>query len=148
MHIADLNNYNYLVIEDTNETEINLIFDKRYINNYHSSGFSNVFLNLYTDEFKKNETIENIIALQLGNCYFPVDSLAYTMSFVISENCFYEDITHKIIINKTNDLMINKIELEYIGSNYENGAIKESIQWFSLLIILFSIIITLFVLKR
>ncbi len=148
MHIADLNNYNYLISENTNETEINLSFDKSYINNYYSKGFSTVFLNLYTNEFKNNETIENISALQLGNCYFSVDKLAYSMSFVVSENCFYENVEHIITINKTDNLIINKIELEYEGSDYKNKTTKEFIQLFSLLVILFSIIITLFVLKR
>ncbi len=148
MHIADLNNYNYLIAEDTNESAINFTFDRKYISEYFDGVHNQVFINLYVDEFKNNETIENISSLELNDCYYSFDELAYQMSFVVAENCLNDGLNQTIAINKTSDLKINKIKLEYKGSNYETTTPIRFIQLFSLLIILLSIIVTMLTIEK
>ena len=91
-------------------------FDKIDITKCYVNNFNECYINLYIDEFKNNETLENIYYFELNDCYYKTNELTYEMSFIFDKTCINQQ-QQNIYINKTNNLFINKIEIEYIGFN-------------------------------
>lgn len=141
LSIVSNNNNNYLIVNNLENESINFTFNREFITDYYNSeDYYLCLLNLYIDEFKNNETIENIESVQWGNCYYNVNDLSYTMSFILDENCLYDGDEQQILINKTGGLMINRVEIEYYGVDYKYKFLLNLIIMMGLLIIFAAIL--------
>lgn len=130
----------------TNETttlNLQFEFDPDYITKY--STISNgeklyhTYLNVFCNEFKDNSTNESLTSLTLNNNFYLPTNKSYETSLVITEETLnpYSNIQH-LTIEKSANLTIDKVTLEYIGLNYNNKETYNLLSTTIAIIIIFS----------
>lgn len=77
------------------------------------------YLNVYSTELLDNSSIENIMSIQLNNNVYVPSVKKYEYSLTIDDGTLNEDI-QRLSINKTSNLTIDKITLNYRGIDYQN----------------------------
>jgi len=131
-------------------TTLNLDFNfsKDYISEFYeiSEGekiYKN-YLNIYCEEFKDNSTTENLISIQLNDNFYLPTNKSYEISLIILESSLNEE-SQNLKIEKSSNLTINKIELEYIGADYSYKDVYDHLAFtISILLIFFGILLGLY----
>ena len=131
---------NEIIDENLSSFDLTFIFSERDITKCYENNYNECFINLYIDEFKNNETVENITSIDFNNNYYKVDELSYKMSFIFNKNDLNKNIQY-LHINKTGTLNINKVEVEYIGFNRDTFSFSNILGMFLLFFCLIGILI-------
>lgn len=116
-------------------------FDKDYINSiYKIDNGEKIYLNyinIYCTEFKDNSSIENITSITLNDNLYVPQNKTYQYSMVIIEDSLSSDSNNNILIQKSSDLVIDKITISYIGANYDNKETYDTISLVFSILVLF-----------
>ena len=135
---------------NTTNTTVNLQFNftKDYISKIYviSDGgkiYKN-YLNFFINDFRDNTTTKNITYFQLNDYLYSTENKSYETSLIIVEETLNKEFQN-IEIEKSTDLVIDKITLEYRGATYDYKNEYDIIIFLlSLLIIFFGIILGLY----
>jgi len=152
LFLIDNKEQTLVLFEDINTTNTTVNLEFNFSSDYISKIYKisegdklyQNYLNVFIDEFKDNTTNETLSYVQLNsNLYIPVNK-SYQISCMIIEDTLDEDY-QTIEIEKSDDLVIDKITLEYRGADYEKREqYNTSVFLLSLLIIFFGILLGLY----
>lgn len=140
------------LFEDLNSTNttlnLNFNFSRDYISKYYEvlddGKIYKNYLNIYCEEFKDNSTTKNLTSIQFNDNFYLPTNKSYEISLVITKGALNQELQN-LIIEKSSNLTINKIELEYFGADYGKKEIYEtSVFLISMLIIFFGIMLSLY----
>lgn len=140
-----------IVGNNITNSSFNFQFTKSIIKNCYSNLEKHkCFINLYINEFKNNNTIKELKSINFNNNnYYINNEYSYKMSFIIDKQDFnfslfslYYTDNQNIVFNKTTDLIIDKIEIEYYGTKYNLNFILAI--YFIYLMIILSFIFAIF----
>ena len=121
-------NYNDTV-EDIN---ISFIFYEKNIDQYYkyhdNSKENRAFINLFSDDITANGTLEYRY-VYVNDCLYNNFTKAHQTSLILDKNCLNE-FNQELRINKNTTLTIDKVELEYFGTNSTNTEFYRNLVFF------------------
>lgn len=106
------NSENNYIINFNNSSDFNFSFTENFITEYNKT-----YINIYTEQLKYNNSFV-IEYVSINDCFYTIENKSYITSLKLENFCLNEQLQN---IKIDSNAIINKIEIEYKGTDYNKN---------------------------